>query len=366
MTMSELPGDVVEEILCYVPATSLKRLRSTCKRWNLLLDDARFARKHFDKAARHILIIMLTEEYSRVCLMNINLHGFSSIGVIGELSLINSHPSLRIADISKAFHYDGLLLCTIKDSTSLVVWNPCTGQTIQTTVPYKTVYSTFALGSYKDKNSGYNNSYKILCYYQLKEFAIYEIKTNSWKTLDVALDFRLIYIDYKVSLKGKTYWFAEDNGENHQKALFLASFDYSTEIFGRMCLPCYCSSFSLWNIALSVVKEEKLSMLLQHENTSRTEIWVTNKIDETNVVSWSIFLVVDSSKIYINYGVRFLVEEEKKFVVCWHRKVHELKEEYMIITEGDNKVMEVDFEASTMSSCMSPLLTYVPSLVQIQ
>ncbi|VVA97859.1 unnamed protein product [Arabis nemorensis] len=39
----QLPDDLVEEILCYVPATDLKRLRSTCKRWNFLFDNRRFA-----------------------------------------------------------------------------------------------------------------------------------------------------------------------------------------------------------------------------------------------------------------------------------------------------------------------------------
>lgn len=86
MTMSERPADMVEEILCHVPATSLKRLRSTCKRWNLLFNDTRFARKHFDKAVRRqILILMLTKEF-RVWSMNINLHGVSSIDVTGEFN----------------------------------------------------------------------------------------------------------------------------------------------------------------------------------------------------------------------------------------------------------------------------------------
>ncbi|EOA21969.1 hypothetical protein CARUB_v10002474mg [Capsella rubella] len=368
MTMSELPGDVVEEILCHVPATSLKRLRCTCKTWNLLLDDARFARKHFEKAARQILILMLTEKL-RVCSTNINLHGVPSIGVKGEFSLISSHPSLRIADIDRVFHYDGLLLCTINDYTSLVVWNPCTGQTIQTTVPYKIFSCNFALGSYKDKNSGYNSSYKILCYHYgyngRKGFSICDIKSNSWRTLDLTLDFEVIWMGHSVSLKGKTYCFAVDKRKGHYGVL-LVSFDYTTEIFERICLPFYYSVSSFWITALSVVRDEKLSVLLQSPSKLRIEIWVTNKIDETNVVSSSMFLALDYSKSDIRSGVRFLVDEEKKFVVYWYRKGVVNGENMVHIIEEDNKVRKLDFEATTMSTSSSPLLfTYVPSLVQI-
>ncbi|KAF2605445.1 hypothetical protein F2Q70_00025592 [Brassica cretica] len=47
MVMSDLPPDLVEEILSRVPATSLKPLRSSCKQWNTLFKDPRFAKKNF-------------------------------------------------------------------------------------------------------------------------------------------------------------------------------------------------------------------------------------------------------------------------------------------------------------------------------
>ncbi|EOA22768.1 hypothetical protein CARUB_v10003482mg [Capsella rubella] len=103
------------------------------------------------------------------------------------------------------------------------------------------------------------------------------------------------------------------------------------------------------------------------ENGETNEIWVTNKIDETNVVSWSMFLAVDYSKTDIDSGVRFLVDEEKKFVVYWHMKSVVSYENVVHIIEEDNKVRKVDFEAYARSTSYSPpLFTYVPSLVQIQ
>ncbi|XP_010468105.1 PREDICTED: probable F-box protein At5g47300 [Camelina sativa] len=373
MTMSELPGDVVEEILCHVPAASLKRLRSTCKRWNLLFDDPRFVREHFDKAVR---VRQLMTKELKICSVNVNHHGVLSIDVSGKLNLINRHFILiRIAEV---FHHDGLLLCTIKYSTSLVLWNPCTGQAkcIPAKDPYKTRHGTFALGSYQDKKSGYN-SYKILSYdnggteTKTDKFSIYEFKSNSWKILDVTLDFDLTRIDNRVTFKGKTYWFAVDEKENHH-AIFLLSFDYTTERFGRMNLPYQLFPYiSRTDMALSVVRDEKLFVLLQLTNTSRTEVWVTNKIDETKVVPWSMVLAVDHSREDIMSGVRFLVDDEKKFVVCfdWKSLVKDGKVHYenmVHIIKEDNKVRKVDFAAPTKLLHWSQLFNYVPSLVQIQ
>ena len=75
MSMSQLPRDLVEEeILCRVPALSLRRLRSTCKRWNRLFKDSRFARNHFEKAKKKSFVLMLTKEF-RIFSLNVHLRG---------------------------------------------------------------------------------------------------------------------------------------------------------------------------------------------------------------------------------------------------------------------------------------------------
>ncbi|KAF2598835.1 hypothetical protein F2Q68_00011393 [Brassica cretica] len=232
--MSDLPGELIEEILCRVPAISLKRLRSSCKRWNRLFNDKQFSRKHLDKAAKQSLVFKVTQ-YCRFCLMSVNLHGTPSMEFTGELSLPNLHSNQVIMYI--VFHCDGLLLCAINSNTKIVLWNPCTGKTrlIQT----KSTTSTYALGSYKEPRCG-TSSYKILSYraYTYEhEFAIYEVNSNTWRTLDVTSNFLLLLIGTSVSFKGKTYWFASDR-EDKGLGMFLVSFDYTTERFGRLSLPC--------------------------------------------------------------------------------------------------------------------------------
>ncbi|KAL9816371.1 putative galactose oxidase/kelch, beta-propeller, F-box associated interaction [Arabidopsis thaliana] len=297
--------------------------------------------------------------------------------VTGEFSIINSHSYLNLADIEEVLHYDGLLLCTImRGCPRLVVWNPCTGQTKWIQINSSCYYG-YALGSWQDKESGNNNSYKILSYNYFdihkQKIAICDMKSNSWRNLDVTPDCRLVNASlYSVSLKGRTYWFVAPlttylSEETH---FGLVSFDYKTERFERMCLPSCHIATMLGTLALSVVKEEKLIVLLHGANTSKTEIWLTNKIDETKVVSWSMILAMDHLEFDIWSNVRLIFDEEKRFGVCCNRKrrvkngkIH--CECIVHIIEEDNKVTKVDFAASKLSY-LPLLFNYVPSLVQIQ
>ncbi|KAG7583342.1 F-box domain [Arabidopsis suecica] len=360
MMMPELSEDLLEEILCRVPATSLKRLRCTCKLWNSLFNDKRFTRKHFRKAPRQSLILMLKNfGFSS---MSINLHRVSPVEITRELNLIDPHSSSYLSRVSQScLSSDGLLLCVNNkmDDTSLVVWNPCTCQMTKLIQHRKIGYTyTYALGSYQDNKSG-NKSYKILSrrIYGDLEFEIYEINSNSWRILDVTVD-SFMYIQ-NVSLKGKSYWFSRDEKEKHL-GLFISliCFDYTTERFEHLCLP-YTYSWYFKNMSLSVVREEKLSVLLQRERTSKIEIWVTNKIGETKVLSWIKFLAVDLTP-EIRFGINFLVDEEKKILVCPQNIVLNGKNMVYIVGE-DNKVREVAFEDE-----FKPFLFYyVPSLTQI-
>ncbi|XP_010446020.1 PREDICTED: putative F-box protein At5g51000 [Camelina sativa] len=121
--MSDLPLDLVEEILSRVPITSLRAVRSTCKRWNDSSKDPNLTKKYYGKEAKEAMAVMIC--HSKACLMSVNLHNHkdlvdSSIKQIGKLNQVT---------ISEVYHCDGLLLCvTEKDLIRLMVWNPYLGQ----------------------------------------------------------------------------------------------------------------------------------------------------------------------------------------------------------------------------------------------
>ncbi|CAA7017458.1 unnamed protein product [Microthlaspi erraticum] len=370
MTMLELPEDLLEEILCRVPALSLIRLRSTCRRWNRnrLLNNKRFITNHLEKSPKQFMPLMLQD--FRLCLMRFNQRRFSPIKVKGKLSLIEPHDSsLNQTEISQVFHCDGLLLCVTKDRIPrLVVWNPCTGQTRWIKINRSRENARYALGYYQDKESNVGYSYKILSgmvhvpslhkqdidLYSKQEFEIYEMDSNAWRVLefDEPLDFIILCLDQGVSLKGKTYWIAVDKKKGSKK--FLVSFDYSKERFEYLCLPRQYDWYE--NLSLSIVRGEKLSVLLQRDLGTKTNIWVSNKIsDETKAVSWSKVLAVDLDSCYMSEdGGSFVFDEERKVLVS-------VSYATVYIVGEDNNVRE-----QTRSSSQLYLFDYAPSLTQIQ
>ncbi|CAL9221259.1 unnamed protein product, partial [Arabidopsis halleri] len=114
--ISNLPWDVVEEILSRVPVTSLRRLRSTCKGWyhHPLFKDPGFIKKHLDKTERQYNDVLLIE--FKVYSLSSNLNGIHvnsrQLFEEGKLSLIDPLCNSSELNIYEAFHCDGLLLCT--------------------------------------------------------------------------------------------------------------------------------------------------------------------------------------------------------------------------------------------------------------
>ncbi|KAG7577794.1 F-box domain [Arabidopsis thaliana x Arabidopsis arenosa] len=386
MTISELlPKDLVEEILCRVPATSLKRLRSTCKAWNCLFkNDRRFASKHFDKSAKQFLPLLLRTDYM-IFPISVKLHGNSpSLVFKSELIEPDSKNSAVRFEITRVFHCDGLLLCSSQiDASRVLVWNPLTGETrwIRTGDFHKEKEGrSYDLGYYH--KSSCNKSYKMLSYYRgSKYFEIYDFNSDSWRILDDMIgDVSFGYSELSVSLKGNTYWLARDVNET-PRTISLLKFDFSTEKSVPVPLPYQSLQSRRFEASsLSVVGEEKLSVLLQRDRSSKTEIWVTNKIDDTtNAVSWSKVLALDlSPDPQIWYDASFLLEEEKKVVISCDRcerligggdnnNIYLDKAKDMVYIVGeDNVVTQVECGVDEMEGCWPVILNYVPSLVQIK
>ncbi|XP_019092874.1 PREDICTED: F-box protein ETP2-like [Camelina sativa] len=382
-----LPTDLVEEILCRVPATSLKRLRSTCKAWNLLIkDDRRFASKHFDNSTKQFMPLLLRND-NNIFPVSINLHGSSSPSVELKTELIDPADSKNSSAarfyVTRIFHCDGLLLCTSEVyEYTVLVWNPLMGETrwIRTGAFRKEGRRNFELGYcyYQDgNNKSWNNKrYKVLSFYSgTKYFDIYDFKSDSWKSLDdddnMAPGGSTAYSELSVSLKGNAYWFVRDVTKT-TRIISLLKFDFTKERSVPVPLPYQSRRFEA--TSLSVVREEKLSVLLQRDRRSKTEIWVSNVIDEetTSVVSWSKVLALDlSPDLQIWHDVTFLLGEEKKVVVCCETAIDvevdvDISRDMIYIVGEDNVVTHVKLGVNEIDGCRPTLLNYVPSLVQIE
>ncbi|KAG7573507.1 F-box associated interaction domain [Arabidopsis suecica] len=303
-TMLDLPRELVEEILCRVPVKSMRTVRLTCKTWNTLSN-------HIGKAAParegEFLAIWLAN--FRVYLMSFSHNNSdSSIKPRGKLISLTDPDDV---DIVVVCFCEGLLLCTTKDMSKIVVWNPYSGQTRWICVEPRFFHNRMLLFGHA---LGYdkNKSHKILrfsysCSQNVHE--IFEFKSNSWRVLDVTPDSYIEYYECGVSLKGNMYWKATYKTIG---AYFLLCFDFTKERFGpHLPLP-FESNYDV--VTLSPFGEEQLAVLFQPFKKYGMEIWVTTKI-EPSEVSWSKFLaVVDMRPLYDG---SFLIDEEKRAVMVF-------------------------------------------------
>ncbi|CAL9221648.1 unnamed protein product [Arabidopsis halleri] len=367
MMMSNLPQDLVEEILSRVLVTSMRTVRSICKNWNALSKDPIFTNKYIrNVAASGEREFVMIKEYS-VYLVGVNLHGIQNnnvgLSIKRKGRLISMDNTVRRFCISQVFHCNGLLLCVSgknMDDNRLVVWNPycCKPKWIKPTIyTYATEAERFALGY--DKSCG---SHKILRLFgdSLNKIEIYDLSSNSWRIPNVTLDRDIVYMQQGVSLKEKTYWYARDK-ESEDKYLF--SFDFTRERFGpRLPLP-----FMYFDdVSLSVVKEEQLAVLVKRWDTCEMEIWVTDKIEPE--VSWSRFLKVDI-KPRFDFANFAVIDVEKKVALVFDKNEAEKLQSsfsiaYIIGEKGYFKEVDLGESPYTPLSCLA--CSYVPSYVQLK
>ncbi|XP_033132409.1 putative F-box/kelch-repeat protein At3g17540 isoform X2 [Brassica rapa] len=331
MILANLPNDLESEILARVPAKSLQELKTTCKRWYTLFKDSKFVEKNkklSSEAARETFLLSNHEVYSIAGDLHSSGDVAQPLEFTGKLS--------KDLDLYTISHCDGLMLCQAKNNSSVVVWNPCTGETkmIKPRTRYQ-IRDRFALG-YDDSRRGY----KILS---------------------------------GVSLRGDTYFVAGDK----DSSFFLMKFDFTAERFVRLPLP--FQSFDPEDTAvLSVVRDEKLSVCHQDNHTWShvMRIWVSSKVDEEGgkELSWrkDFVLTVDFDKFQLRCVVNvasFLLDEEKKVAVCCDVCDEDMKGEaknriYIVGEDMYKQVYDDDIVNASLLNC--PLvLTYVPSLVHI-
>ncbi|KAG7582235.1 F-box domain [Arabidopsis suecica] len=405
--MSDLPQDVVEEVLSSVPLTSLRAVRTTCKKWNNLSKHRSFTKKHIRKSRsatkkKEFLAIMMMD--SSVYLISVGIHkddDYNAINRKGKLISLNDVDGG--VDISNVFHCSGLLLCTTNDKTPrLVVWNPYRGQTrwIETTYrdDFGFIRYSFALGyEKKDKNS--HRSLKILRSiekimgfvgngyrgeFRSFKFEIYNFNSNSWKDITLTAKGNMRFYKCGVSLKGNTYWLAKNNtsitysggclccarrrqnSAIENREFFLICFDFTTERFGpRLSLPFHSSIVD--SVTLSSVRDEQLAVLFQRKGTLQMEIWITSNI-EPEAASWSMLFLVVDKKTLLTYDQHesFFVDEEKKVVMVF-AKDKETKMRNVAYCYGEDGYFEtVVFGESTDKNGCPLVCSYVPSSVQIK
>ncbi|KAJ4903747.1 F-box/kelch-repeat protein [Raphanus sativus] len=365
MTICDLPVDLVEdEIISRLPMTSLRSVRYTCKTWNTLCKNRIF----FGKPKKHFLMM----DSWRICLMNFDLSK-------GGNPSIRQESILDQIQISNVFHCDGLLLCVLKDSSRLVVWNPYSGQTRWIEPRHSFQFrDSFSLGYDSNLN------HKILRIFDeihpvtsrhVLGFEIYCLSSGSWKFLDVVnTHWEILSNVRSVSLKGNTYFTAQKiiTEGNTIKSFggFFVCFDFTTERFGPLRPLPSQPEHGRFSICLSCVREDQLAVLYQQlDNT--VEISVTDKISP-DVVSWTKFLKLLIGSWVNPFSRSLFIDEEKKVAVvfslelgkaCFYQTAHVIGQDGYFKSVRIGEALNVDI----LNYC-APLVcsSYLPSLLQIK
>ncbi|CAA7033133.1 unnamed protein product [Microthlaspi erraticum] len=382
-----LPCELVEEILYRIPIKSVCRFKSVCKQWYAFFNDKGFTYKHLD----------LSDE-----------------GIIGmdqkSFQLFNVEPKARLSlptpdelhnyIIEETIHCDGLLLCKCIGKRSngytpryiygettktkkLAVWNPVLSQVIwiepSTSSPYKT-------GEFY--GFGYDNvsrdNYKILRihikpdgYKGKSSPEIYEFKSKLWRSVNADLDW--YSLGGAVSMNGDVYWIAEKKMDTYKIELLIQSFDLSTETFKPICcVPDGVANSRLSNrimtamsgyggdgitIALSGYGGDRLSLLRRHEHLN-FEVWVTSKLTDDGVVSWSKYFNLTPNPLILisKFRTNFILKTRKSAIMLWCEERRLKKKDiyttvYELGGEGEIK-KQVEF---TRPGCDSSCDEYVPT-----
>ncbi|CAH8373002.1 unnamed protein product [Eruca vesicaria subsp. sativa] len=362
-----LPEDLLVDILSRVPEASLARFRCTSKGWDALI------KKDKRLAKNNSLFVMVI--YSKVYLVRLNLHGIhdnNAEKVISQFSLLSnplSDSSLKVVGIRHVFHLEGLLLCTTMDER-LVVWNPCSGETIRIIKPlnFDCHTNTYALGK-----STCNNEYKILRVHHngygywpqsLVTYEIYDFASNSWRVVGATRDWFIpgLWRD-GTSVDGNTYWLTDTCSPTGMRNAALQCFDYSTERFG-CSLPVDPLSYKV--IALSVTIEERNLCILTSSRDKEVhdiDVWMATKTKGTGDMSWSRLLTVKRTHpqhfVAFGFGMSFSVDRKAK--VLLHPTKYRNSTNSIHILGENYKHIQVDLDVEGTTPFRS-----IPTLVQIQ
>ena len=327
--MLDLPRDMEEEVLCRIPMTSLRPVRSNCKRWNTLSRCELFAKKHLAHQVKEDPLVVMMMDY-RVGLMRLNLSTTNDI-VKPEAKL----TGLDQIDVCEIFHSNGLLLCIPKYHSRLLVWNTYWGRQQPRWIDHTHNHHEVDkhLYGHLDKYM-YGLWYKVLRFidYSQKfvEFKIYDFNSDSWRIILDLLpprDWRIRFDERGVSVKGNTYWFASSETSNS----FLVCFDFTRETFWSP-LPLPFEAFpgqDTLSLSTTSVNKQKLVVLFQHCDTLTMEIWISTTIEQPNAVSWN-------PKVFLSANIKqlahplwqfwpfacFFIDEEKKVAVVFDKNNH--------------------------------------------
>ncbi|CAA7014921.1 unnamed protein product [Microthlaspi erraticum] len=371
--MSDLPEEMVEEILSRVPLKSQRAVRRTCKPWNALtrkrkqftgfmVIDSKLCSMEFNLDFQRfpdgdfLVKQVNTFNIAKSKIFTGHVWGLDGLSNVFHPFIEQAHrPNHADAEICEVFHWDGLIFCVIKDDSWRFVWNPylCQIKWFQNIDFFHRFDSSdmYAVG-YEDKNN--NRNHKILRLLR-DSYEIYDFNSDSWRILHLNPGCNIR--SGCVSLKGNAYFLGREAGKSTDGLL---CFDFTAERFGTLLALPFGSSQK----TISCVRDEKLAVS-HHTMEFSLEIWITTKI-EVNIAasSWSRFLRLEFHPVVAD--MCFFIDEDKKIALV--SGSGHFFQGSIIGVDGYFRTVKIREARQPLEYCYNQLVfsSYAPSLVELQ
>ncbi|VVA91001.1 unnamed protein product [Arabis nemorensis] len=322
----EFPSDLVEEILSLLPATSLARLRHTCKQWKTLIANPRFVNKHSShmRCREKQFTVFNNAPYSKAPYLS-----GSTVSFVGDE--LKEHAGLNMQvfepisfpnlSVIKMFHCDGLLLYVTK--SGLLVLNPLLKQArwIVRGCEFDHPTHVFGLGYISNQSSSKP---------RIRKVEVYEFSSDYWREVvivDKTFDGFYQLPFSSVCLRGTPYWIGYDVYGG--TTISTRSFDFSIERFEPLFLPPSIGLIkSEDSLFLGIFRGDHLSLLHKSCETSKIHIWVRR-----NHWSWLMTVDIPGVSMFRIYASYFTENNSKLVVSGRHLKTKSVS----IYNVGENE-----------------------------
>ncbi|KAL6123467.1 hypothetical protein ACLB2K_075989 [Fragaria x ananassa] len=249
--VSDLPNDILAEILKLLPAKTLVRFKCVCKPWGTLLTDSIFIKSHLERNRTMFQSDLKTNTrliLARYCDTLLSTVDSEAKNVMQAEDL--DFPLLKNLPYYVKGHSDGLLCLVVNDGDEgmLVVYDPSSpgpeifryGSSIQqyrklpNPADFRSTREAIGIG-FDDKIKDYKVVRVPSNYCKMKvpgykpKVEVLELKANTWRQIpdEDILPYYVEHIFQSNEVNGGLYWLVEDNRRNS----LIMRFDLAEEKF---------------------------------------------------------------------------------------------------------------------------------------
>ncbi|CAL5063837.1 unnamed protein product [Urochloa decumbens] len=236
--INRLPGDLIEQIFCRLPVSTLLRCISVCKQWYNFIRDPHFAAAHLQQASSCTLLFFPQESDQGDL--------YPSDAIIFDEAWSQSKWAVPVIgpDDFLCGSCNGLLRLYTKTST-IKIANLATGECLHLNKPAKNLrgdhFSFYSFGFHPvmkqymvahflaDRRKHSRGTFNVI--------QVYTLGSENWKGVRTpeSLSLSCIKDSGVVNIDGAMYWLTEDTDANWNHAVI--SFDLSAETFAKIKLP---------------------------------------------------------------------------------------------------------------------------------